>query len=166
MISRRGARIRRGARKRRASSPSGPMPPRILLDRPLSWRQLSEVADGAPLALSQDAQERIRAARTLVDSIVRKGVRAYGVNTGVGALCDVVVNEAKQAQLSRNIVMSHAVGVGPALEAPAGRAIMAAAINNFAHGFSGVRLEVAEGLLALLAHDCVPEVPASGSVGD
>jgi histidine ammonia-lyase len=141
------------------------MPPRILLDRPLSWRQLTEVADGAPLALSPDAQERIRAARTLVDAIVRKGVRAYGVNTGVGALCDVVVNEAKQAQLSRNIVMSHAVGVGPALEAPAVRAIMAAAINNFAHGFSGVRLEVAEGLLALLAHDCVPEVPAFGSVG-
>jgi histidine ammonia-lyase len=141
------------------------MPPRILLDRPLSWRQLSEVADGAPLALSHDAQERIRAARTRVDSIVRKGVRAYGVNTGVGALCDVVVDESKQAQLSRNIVMSHAVGVGPALEAPAVRAIIAAAVNNFAHGFSGVRLEVAEGLLALLAHDCVPEVPAFGSVG-
>jgi histidine ammonia-lyase len=142
------------------------MPPsRILLDRSLSWRQVTDVAAGAPLALSQGAQQRIGAARTLVDAIVRKGVRAYGVNTGVGALCDVVVNDSKQAQLSRNIVMSHAVGVGPALEAAAVRAIIAAAINNFAHGFSGVRLEVVEGLQALLAHDCVPEVPASGSVG-
>src|SRR6266851_9305417 len=118
-----------------------PMPHRILLDRSLSWRQLGDVAGGAPLALSHDAQQRIRAARTLVESIVRKGVRAYGVNTGVGALCDVVVNESKQAQLSRNIVMSHAVGVGPALEAPEVRAIMAPAVNNFAHGFSGLRLE-------------------------
>jgi histidine ammonia-lyase len=141
------------------------MPQRILLDRALSWRQVGDVAEGAPLALAHAAQDRIRAARTLVESIVAQGVRAYGVNTGVGALCDVVVTESKQAQLSRNIVMSHAVGVGPALEATAVRAIIAAAINNFAHGFSGLRLDVVERLLALLAHDCVPEVPALGSVG-
>jgi histidine ammonia-lyase len=141
------------------------MPPRILLDGSLSWRQVSDVAEGAPLALSHGAQERIRAARVLVEAVVRKGVRAYGVNTGVGALCDVVVDESKQAQLSRNIVMSHAVGVGPALEPAAVRAIIAAAINNFAHGFSGLRLDVVERLQALLTHDCVPEVPALGSVG-
>src|SRR6202163_908510 len=138
---------------------------RILLDRSLSWRQVGDVAVGATLALSDAAQQRIRAARILVESIVRKGIRAYGVNTGVGALCDVVVNESKQAQLSRNIVMSHAVGVGPALEATAVRAIIAAAINNLAHGFSGLRLDVVERLQALLTHDCVPEVPALGSVG-
>ncbi|HEY4446740.1 MAG TPA: histidine ammonia-lyase [Steroidobacteraceae bacterium] len=141
------------------------MPQRILLDGSLSWRQVGDVAEGAPLALSHAAQDRIRAARTLVESIVRQGVRAYGVNTGVGALCDVVVNESKQSQLSRNIVMSHAVGVGPPLEATAVRAIIAAAVNNFAHGFSGLRLDVVDRLLALLAHDCVPEVPAMGSVG-
>jgi histidine ammonia-lyase len=141
------------------------MQQRILLDRPLSWRQVGEVAEGVPLALSHGAQERIRAARLLVEAVVRKGVRAYGVNTGVGALCDIVVNESKQAQLSRNIVMSHAVGVGPALEATAVRAIIAAAVNNFAHGFSGLRLDVVERLQAFLTHDCIPEVPALGSVG-
>src|SRR5271168_4573309 len=137
----------------------------IILDRPLSWRQVGDIAEGAQLALSGDAQARIRAARTLVESIVVKGVRAYGVNTGVGALCDVVIPQSKLEQLSRNIVMSHAVGVGPPLEAPAVRAIIAAAINNFAHGFSGVRPTVVEGLLALLEHDCIPEVPSQGSVG-
>jgi histidine ammonia-lyase len=137
----------------------------IVLDRFLTWRQVGDVADGAGLALSEGAQARIHAARALVDSIVLKGVRAYGVNTGVGALCDVVVTESKQVELSRNIVMSHAVGVGPPLEAKAVRAIIAAAINNFAHGFSGVRLAVVDQLLALLAHDCVPEVPPLGSVG-
>src|ERR1700722_8479137 len=141
------------------------MPQRILLDRSLSWRQVGDIAEGAPLVLSDAAQQRIRAARILVESIVRKGIRAYGVNTGVGALCDVVVNESKQAQLSRNIVMSHAVGVGPALESAAGGAIIAAAGNNYAHGFSGVRLEVVERLLALLDSDCLPEVTALGSVG-
>jgi histidine ammonia-lyase len=83
----------------------------------------------------------------------------------VGALCDVVIPQSKLEQLSRNIVMSHAVGVGPPLGAAAVRAIIAAAINNFAHGYSGVRLEVIDRLLALLEHDCIPEVPTLGSVG-
>jgi histidine ammonia-lyase len=141
------------------------MPQRILLDRPLSWRQVADVAHGAPLVLTDTAQARIGAARSLVDSIVLKGLRAYGVNTGVGALCDVVVTQSKQEQLSRNIVMSHAVGVGPTLGCIEVRAIMAAAVNNFALGLSGVRPVVVERLLSLLAHDCVPEVPAAGSVG-
>lgn len=141
------------------------MPQSILLDRPLGWREVCDIAQGANLELSGAARTRISAARELVQAIVRKGVRAYGVNTGVGALCDVVVSESQQAQLSRNIVMSHAVGVGSALEPAAVRAIMAAAVNNFAHGFSGVRPAAVDLLVALLAADCVPEVPAGGSVG-
>lgn len=138
----------------------------ILLDAPLSWRQIGAIAGhGASLALSPAAHGRIEAAHVLVQSIVAKGLRAYGVNTGVGALCEVIVTPSKQRQLSRNIVMSHAVGVGAALEAPAVRAIIAAAINNFAHGYSGVRVEVVDRLAALLALDCIPEVPAYGSVG-
>ena len=67
-------------------------------------------------------------------------MRVYGVNTGVGALCDIVVPRDKQRALSRNIVMSHAVGVGADLPLPEVRAIMAASLNNFAHGHSGVGL--------------------------
>jgi histidine ammonia-lyase len=141
------------------------MPQSTLLDSSLSWRQVGAVAEGSPLVLSDAARTRISAARALVESLVQKGVRAYGVNTGVGALCDVVVDESKQEQLSRNIVMSHAVGVGPALGATAVRAIIAAAVNNFAHGHSGVRPAVVDHLLGLLKHDCLPEVPAMGSVG-
>src|ERR1700685_2004337 len=126
------------------------MPQRILLERSLSWRQTAQVAEGAPLELSDEVRRRIEAARVLVESIVRRGVRAYGGNTGVGALCDTVVSESKQAELSRNIVMSHAVGLGPPLQAVEVRAIMAAAINNFAHGYSGVRPAVVDALLQLL----------------
>ncbi len=141
------------------------MPQRIVLEQFLSWRQTAQVAEGAPLELSEGAWRRIQAARVLVESIVRQGVRAYGVNTGVGALCDAVVSGSKQLELSRNIVMSHAVGVGAPLEATAVRAIMAAAINNFAHGYSGVRSTVVETLRRLLNGECNPEVPAAGSVG-
>ncbi|CAG9246842.1 Histidine ammonia-lyase [Burkholderia diffusa] len=133
--------------------------------RPLDWRQVAAVAAGEPLALTDDARARVVAARELVDEIVARGIRAYGVNTGVGALCDVIVSPAQQSTLSRNILMSHAVGVGMPLGGAETRAIIAAAINNFAHGHSGVHADVVEQLVALLEHDCLPEVPAHGSVG-
>ncbi|WP_341316012.1 histidine ammonia-lyase [Paraburkholderia sp. IMGN_8] len=137
----------------------------IRSDRPLDWAQVAAVAAGEPLELSAGARARIAAARVLVEQIVERGIRAYGVNTGVGALCDVIVSPSEQHTLSRNILMSHAVGVGVPLGVAETRAIMAAAVNNFAHGHSGIRLEVADQLVALLNADCLPEVPAFGSVG-
>ena len=137
----------------------------IRSDRPLDWAQVAAVAAGEPLELSAGARARIATARVLVQQIVERGIRAYGVNTGVGALCDVVVSPTEQRTLSRNILMSHAVGVGAPLGVAETRAIMAAAVNNFAHGHSGIRVEVADQLVALLNADCLPEVPAFGSVG-
>jgi histidine ammonia-lyase len=137
----------------------------VVLDQPLSWRHVAAVAEGAPFSLSDRAESRIRRARLLVESIVEKGVRAYGVNTGVGALCDVIVAPSQLRHLSRNIVMSHAVGVGAPLGRCEVRAIIAAAVNNFAHGCSGVRLDVVDRLLGHLRQDWIPEVPAAGSVG-
>lgn len=137
----------------------------VVLDRPLSWQEVVAVADGAALTLSEGAQGRIAGARAIVEAIVARGIRAYGVNTGVGALCDVIVDTAHQRTLSRNLLMSHACGIGAPLGARETRAIMAAAINNYAHGHSGVRPEVVEALVALVAGGVVPEVPARGSVG-
>jgi len=137
----------------------------ILLERALTWRQVAAVAEGAPLVLSAHAVARIRDARQLVEAIVSRGIRAYGVNTGVGALCDVVVDASQLRHLSRNIVMSHAVGLGPPFGPGEVRAIIAAAMNNFAHGRSGVRAEVVERLGWLLQTGWIPEVPAAGSVG-
>ncbi|MFL9963708.1 histidine ammonia-lyase [Paraburkholderia sediminicola] len=137
----------------------------IRSERPLDWTQIAAVAAGEPLELCSGTRARIAAARELVEQIVARGIRAYGVNTGVGALCDVIVSPGEQRTLSRNILMSHAVGVGAPLGVAETRAIMAAAVNNFAHGHSGIRLEVAGQLVALLNADCLPEVPAFGSVG-
>jgi histidine ammonia-lyase len=145
-----------------AAPEAGPV---IELDGPLAWREVGAIAEGAPLTLSEAAAERIAEARLRVESLVARRIRAYGVNTGVGALCDVIVDGPTQRELSRNIVMSHAVGVGVGLGDREVRAIMAAAINNFARGFSGVRLEVVAALVQLLNADSVPEVPSGGSVG-
>ncbi|WP_082508206.1 HAL/PAL/TAL family ammonia-lyase [Burkholderia sp. Leaf177] len=137
----------------------------VNLDAPLGWRDIARIANGAKLVLSPDARARIDHARALVEQIVERRIRAYGVNTGVGALCDVVVSPSEQRTLSRNILMSHAVGVGEPLRREETRAIIAAAVNNFAHGNSGVRVELVDLLVTLLDSGAIPEVPAFGSVG-
>jgi histidine ammonia-lyase len=77
----------------------------------------------------------------------------------------VAVDRPQQQALSRNLLMSHAVGVGELLPEPAVRAIMAAQINNLCLGHSGVRLELVERLVTMLNEHCIPEVPSRGSVG-
>ncbi|MBY5816118.1 HAL/PAL/TAL family ammonia-lyase [Rhizobium leguminosarum] len=137
----------------------------ITIDTVLTWRDVARVGAGEALALSSTAWGRVEQASRIVARIVDTGVRAYGVNTGVGALADTVVDRASQSLLSRSIVLSHACGVGPLLPAREVRAIIAAEIANFAHGHSGVRREIVEHLEALLEHDCIPDVPSKGSAG-
>jgi len=137
----------------------------VTIDKPLSWQDVARVSTGEPLALSEAAWKRVGEASRIVERIVETGVRAYGVNTGVGALSDTVVDRPSQSRLSRNIIMSHACGVGPLLPAREVRAIIAAQIGNFAHGHSGVRPEILSHLTAFLEHDCIPEVPSRGSAG-
>lgn len=137
----------------------------IVIGRPLDWRAIASAAEGAPLALDAAAEQRVHAARALVEAIAQRGIAAYGVNTGVGALCDVAVSPVQARDLSRNLIMSHACGLGEPLPDEAVRAIIAAQINNLAHGRSGVRLALVETLAGLLARGCIPVVPSGGSVG-
>ncbi len=137
----------------------------VTLDAPLTWQQVAAVAGGAHLTLSDAARQRIVHARRIVDALVERGIRGYGINTGVGALCDVVIDRDNQQALSRNIILSHSCGVGAPLARPEARAVMAAQIANFAHGYSGVRIETVEALLALLNANLIPDIPSRGSVG-
>ncbi|QFI67529.1 HAL/PAL/TAL family ammonia-lyase [Sinorhizobium alkalisoli] len=137
----------------------------IEIDGPLTWREIAAVSEGGHLNLSETTRQRIVHARRIVDGLVERGVRGYGINTGVGALCDVVIGREHQQSLSRNIILSHACGVGAPLRRVEARAVMAAQIANFAHGYSGVRLETVQTLLALLNAGIVPLIPSRGSVG-
>jgi histidine ammonia-lyase len=137
----------------------------ITIETALGWRDVADVAEGETLALSQSAWDRVANASRIVERIVESGVRAYGINTGVGALSDTVVDRASQSRLSRNIILSHACGVGPLLAPREVRAIIAAQIANFAHGHSGVRPEIIKHLAAFLERNCIPDVPSKGSAG-
>jgi histidine ammonia-lyase len=140
-------------------------PPTQLLDGPATWREIVAIAWGAAPVLSAKARARLHSGRALLDEIVRRNIPAYGINTGIGALCDTVVDGDQRASLSRKIVLSHACGVGAPLPVEETRAVMAAQISNFLHGASGVRIELVEALCALLAADCLPLIPSRGSVG-
>ncbi|NBA94109.1 histidine ammonia-lyase [Pseudomonas sp. R5(2019)] len=138
----------------------------VIADASVRWQDVVAVArHGALLELSASTWARIENAQAIVQRIVASGERAYGVNTGLGALCNVSLEDEQLSQLSRNTLLSHACGVGPALAVEQTRAIICAAIVNFSHGRSGVHRRVVEALLALLTHGITPQVPSQGSVG-
>ncbi|SFA79838.1 histidine ammonia-lyase [Rhizobium sp. NFR07] len=137
----------------------------VVLDTALTWQEIAVVAEGRGLALSPGAWHRIAKARAIVEALVEREIRGYGINTGVGALCDVIISRENQQALSHNIILSHNCGVGQPLGRAETRAVMAAQIANFAHGYSGISVEVVETLLALLNADMLPVIPSKGSVG-
>ncbi|MGL4726085.1 MAG: HAL/PAL/TAL family ammonia-lyase [Scandinavium sp.] len=134
--------------------------------QPLRWQDVARVARGkAQLTLSDRAWSRITQGREIVNLIVASGHVAYGVNTGLGALCNISLPEEQLGQLSRNTLLSHACGVGPLLDEAQTRAIMCAAIANYSHGKSGISPAIVEQLLAFLNLQITPQVPSQGSVG-
>jgi histidine ammonia-lyase len=137
----------------------------IELSDALRWQDIAQVATGSTLVLSEKAIERVVRARAIVDVLVEKEIRGYGINTGVGALCDEVIDRADQQRLSRNILLSHSCGVGAMLDQEETRAVMAAQIANLSHGYSGVRPQTLNALLALLNANILPRIPSKGSVG-
>ena len=119
----------------------------------------------APPALDAAARERIAAGRAVVEAAVRDRRVVYGVTTGFGQLSSVRIDEADAAQLQVNLLRSHAVGSGEPLEPEAVRGMLLLLAASLARGHSGVRVDVVELLLALLARDVVPVMPSRGSVG-
>jgi histidine ammonia-lyase len=126
------------------------------------WR---EVIDGASITLSTASADAIAAAQAIVDDIVAAGTVTYGVNTGFGKLASVRIAGGDLATLQRNLILSHAVGTGPALPDGVVRLILAMKAASLARGASGVRPIVVEALLGALKADALPVVPAKGSVG-
>jgi histidine ammonia-lyase len=119
----------------------------------------------ARVEVSPAARERVRRARALVEARLSDGEAHYGINTGFGTLAEVRVSDADLAQLQRNLVLSHAAGVGAPLPVPEARALVLLRANVLAKGLSGVREATLDLLVALLDRGVVPVIPERGSVG-
>ncbi|ODN30222.1 histidine ammonia-lyase [Fervidobacterium thailandense] len=118
-----------------------------------------------PVELSTDARAKIETGRKLLEKHMESERPIYGVNTGFGALANVKISKDKLRQLQRNIILSHATGVGNYLSEDLVRAMILIRANALAKGYSGVRVIVVEKLLELLNKRITPAVPEKGSVG-
>ena len=139
----------------------------IILDgESLTFQQVIEVAYGdATVAIADSAKEKVNRAAAAVDRLLARGEVAYGITTGFGALKDKIIPLDQVETLQRNIVLSHAVGVGNPFDVPTTRAIMLIRANTLARGFSGIRLETLELVAELLNRRVHPVIPEKGSLG-
>lgn len=132
----------------------------------LTPEDVERVAAGdTAVSLTDEAKKRINASRECIESAVQGGERIYGVNTGFGALSNVVIGPDQIEELQRNLIRSHCTGVGEPFPEEEVRAMMLLRANFFARGNSGVRLELVQTLLDLLNRRVHPVVPQKGSVG-
>lgn len=117
--------------------------------------------------LSDDPAFRARIARGagFLDRLLGENGVVYGVTTGYGDSCTVVIPPDLLAELPRHLFAYHGCGLGRFLDAEETRAVLASRLASLAFGMSGVSLPLLEGLAALLRHDILPLIPAEGSVG-
>ena len=121
--------------------------------------------DGARVVLAPKAIPKMERSRAYVERLLADRAVVYGITTGFGKFAEVPVAREDALALQRNLVLSHCCGVGEPLGEAETRAMMLLRANVLAKGYSGVRLEVLETLLAVLNAGIVPVVPSKGSVG-
>ncbi|MGZ0204261.1 histidine ammonia-lyase [Streptomyces sp. RM1] len=126
---------------------------------------LAVARGGARIELSEEAVAALAAAREIVDALAAKPDPVYGVSTGFGALATRHISPELRAQLQRNIVRSHAAGMGPRVEREVVRALMFLRLKTVCSGHTGVRPEVAQTMADVLNAGITPVVHEYGSLG-
>ena len=118
-----------------------------------------------PLRLDESARAALAQGAAAVARIVAEGKPVYGINTGFGKLAQTHIPADQLELLQRNLVLSHSVGVGAPLDDAAVRLTMLLKVASLARGYSGVRPEVVDAMVALLDAGVYPVIPSKGSVG-
>ncbi len=115
--------------------------------------------------IDESAIEKVERSRKIIDKIVDDQKVVYGVTTGFGSLCNMSISKRDTKQLQENLIRSHACGFGQEFNRETVRAIMLIRINSLIKGYSGIRLETIETLLAMLNKKVHPSIPEKGSLG-
>ena len=117
------------------------------------------------IILSKETRDIVNNSRQRVESIVSSNRVVYGINTGFGPLCDVQISASESSKLQKNLLITHAVGVGNPIDKELSKIMMICKVHALCQGFSGIRLEVIERILYFIENDMLPVVPEQGSVG-
>ncbi len=132
----------------------------------LTIEKLERIARrGEKVELHPEALERIEVCRAMLEQKVAAGEIMYGVNTGIGELCDVILDENQTKEFQKYLIYNHSAGIGDPAPIEYVRGAMAGRINVHAHGNSGCRPEITRTLLAMLNEGVTPFVCQKGSVG-
>ncbi|MBI2455453.1 MAG: histidine ammonia-lyase [candidate division NC10 bacterium] len=142
------------------------MSPLLLDGERLALAEVERVArQGEAVVLDPAARPKVEAARRVIESALAVGRPIYGVSTGFGPLSDVFVGAASRDALQRNLLRSHAIGIGDPIGEAETRATLLLRANVLAKGYSGVRPEIIDLLCELLNRRVHPIIPERGSVG-
>ena len=117
------------------------------------------------VVISEESKKKILKSKEIVNRIVASGVPTYGISTGFGEFSKVTISKERNAALQKNLILSHACGVGDPFPEDVVRGIILLRLNTLASGYSGVTPEVTERLADLLNHGITPHVPRKGSLG-
>ncbi|CAH8289885.1 histidine ammonia-lyase [Mariniflexile fucanivorans] len=115
--------------------------------------------------LSDYVISKINDSRRKVDVLAASSKPIYGINTGFGPLCDVKISPDETSLLQKNLLITHAVGVGNPIAKELSKIMMICKVHALSKGFSGIRLEVVERIIYFIENDLLPVVPEQGSVG-
>ncbi|WP_027138779.1 histidine ammonia-lyase [Gaetbulibacter saemankumensis] len=135
------------------------------IDR-LTVEDVLAIADGRTKAsLTEYAIAKIDECRRKVEVMANSSKAVYGINTGFGPLCDVKISPEETSLLQKNLLITHAVGVGNPIAKELSKIMMICKVHALSRGFSGIRLEVVERIIYFIENDMLPVVPEQGSVG-
>ncbi|MGD9800821.1 MAG: histidine ammonia-lyase [Parvularculaceae bacterium] len=126
---------------------------------------LRAIWNGAGVSLSSEGFAAVDAAAASVERIVASNKTVYGLNTGFGLLANTRIPNDRLIELQKKIVLSHACGLGDALDERITRLVLATKVIGLARGASGVRRATIERLLDFLQRGLLPVIPEQGSVG-
>lgn len=115
--------------------------------------------------LTTEAIEKINNCRAKVETMAASDKAVYGINTGFGPLCDTQISPEETGLLQKNLLITHAVGVGKPIDKFLSKIMMICKVHALSQGFSGVRLELIERIIYFIENDLLPIVPEQGSVG-
>jgi len=115
--------------------------------------------------LSPATISKIKSCRDIVDTIASSDKAVYGINTGFGPLCDTQISPTETNLLQKNLLITHAVGVGAPIRKSLSKLMLICKLHALSKGYSGVRLELVNRILYYIQNDLIPVVPEQGSVG-
>jgi histidine ammonia-lyase len=132
----------------------------------LTVSKIIAIAQGKMQAeLTTQTIKTINECRAKVEKMANGSKAVYGVNTGFGPLCDVQITSEETSTLQKNLLITHAVGVGKNIDKQLSKIMMICKVHALCQGFSGVRLVLIERIIYFIEHDLLPTVPKQGSVG-